>query len=145
MSKDLYFEMRQQEVASLLTEVENGNQSSLRVYAEFKQLKDLFAEAESQIQEQAISEAQDYPDKIFGVDGFEFEKRNGSRRFSYKNIPEVINAELNVKSIKETYKQAFLSLEKGLTAVDENGEVLTIPTCTYGKDVLIVKKPIIKN
>lgn len=140
MSKDLYFEMRQQEVASLLEQTENGDLSALTTYAQIKRLKDLFTEAEKQISDLALDQASEYSEKTFTEGLFTFEKRNGSRRFSYKNIPEVVTAEKTVKDLKETYKQAFISMEKGLSSVDEDGVLLEVPEVSYTKDVLIVKK-----
>jgi len=140
MSKDLHFEMRQQEVASLLEQAENGDVSALSVYAQVKRLKDFYAEAEKQISDLALDQASEYSEKTFSEGAFTFEKRNGSRRFSYKNIPEVVNAENTVKDLKETYKQAFISMEKGLSSVDQDGVLLEVPTVSYTKDVLIVKK-----
>ena len=141
MSKQQYFEMRQQEVASLLEQCEEGNESALSAYAQFKRLKDLYTEAEKQIQDLALDQASEYGEKTFSDHGFTFEKRNGSRRYSFKGIEEVDNAEAIVKDLKETYKQAYISFEKGITSVDPNtGEIFVLPKVTNSKDVLIVKK-----
>ena len=141
MSKDLHFEMRQQEVASLLEQSESGDLSALETYAQFKRLKDLYTEAEKQIQGLALDQASQYQEKTFSEHGFTFEKRNGSRRYSFKGIDEVDNAEAIVKDLKETYKQAYISFEKGITSVDPNtGEVFVLPKVTNSNDVLIVKK-----
>lgn len=43
------------------------------------------------------------------------------------------------KALEEKYKQAFISKEKGLLPVDENGELLELPEINYRKSSLIVK------
>jgi hypothetical protein len=45
MSKEFFFEMREQEVAHLLTEVEEGNVAALSTYGNLKKCQALYAEA----------------------------------------------------------------------------------------------------
>lgn len=140
MSKDLHFEMREQEIAHHLTEVENGNTRALPLYAEVKALKDLYTQAEKQLFPFAIDEAEDYPENTFEEDGVEFTKRNGSTRYSFSHIPEVKELETHLKAVKEKYKQAYLSHQKGLMIASEDGEELILPKISYTKASLQAKK-----
>lgn len=140
MNKDLFYKVREEEVAHLLIDVENGNKRALSVYANFKRCKDLFDQASKQIETLAHNEASEYPEKTFLENGFEFEKRNGSTRYSYSHIPEVLDLKKKIKVIEEKSKQAFISKQKGILVADENGEEILLPKVTYTKDSLIVKK-----
>jgi len=140
MSKDLFYKMREQEVAHLLTELEEGNETALITYANLKKCKDLFDEAIKQVEDLAIQEADGYAEKSFSEFGFIFEKRNGSTRFSYSHIPGVIKLKDEIKEIEQISKQAYLASQKGMLVADENGEPIELPKVTYTKDVLIVKE-----
>lgn len=140
MSKDLFFDTCCEGMARILTQVEDGDRRALNVYAQIKKTKDLFAEAEKQVFDQAMNEALDYPEKKFEEEGFTFEKRNGATRYSYKNIPDWISKNLELKSIEATHKQAYLAMQKNILVADQNGEEFVYPTVTTSKDSLIVKK-----
>lgn len=140
MSKDLYYKMREEEVAQLLTEVEEGNTQALQTYANFKRAKDLFDQASKQIEPLAMDEASNYAEKTFSEAGFTFEKRNGSTRYSFNHIPEVVKLKEQIKEIETKSKQAFIAQQKGLLTADTNGEEIPLPKVSYTKDSLIVKK-----
>lgn len=130
----------EQELAEILDKVEDGRENALLAYARIKALKELYQQAEKQILDYALSEAELHPGNTFELNGFEFTKRNGSKRFSFSHIPEVEEVENNLKVLKEKYKQAFISKQKGLMIASEDGEELILPKISYTKDVLIVKK-----
>ena len=139
MSKELFFEMRQEELAHLLDEVENGNVRALPIYAQIKQMKDLYQTAERQIERQAFDEAEEYPEKSFSEAGFQFEMRQGGTSYNYKKIKEWSDASAKVKEIEGKYKQAYLSYQRGLLPIDENGVELELPEVSYKKASLIAK------
>ncbi len=140
MSKDLFFETRQQELADLVQAVEDGRDNALLAYAEIKQMKDLYAQAERQIEELAMDEAERYPEKSFSQHGYMFEKRNGTMRFSYKNIPAWQEIDQARKQCEEKHKQAFLSRQKGIMVATEDGEEIVLPEVSYNKNSLVVKR-----
>ena len=74
------------------------------------------------------------------LNGFEFQKRNGSTRYSYKNIPEWQKLNVEIKECEEKHKQAFLSKQKGFLIADENGEEIILPEISYTKDILVIRK-----
>jgi hypothetical protein len=139
MSKELFFEMREQEVAHLLTEVEEGNIAALSTYGNLKKCHALYAEAIKQIEEIAFNEADLYSEKTFKDSGFVFEKRNGGIRYSFKHIEEWISLENQKKEVEARSKQAYLAMQKKLLVGTEDGEVVEIPKVSYSKNSLIVK------
>jgi len=139
MSKDLFYQVREDEVAHLLTEVEEGNINALEVYANFKRSKDLIDEAIKQVEPSAHREADLYSEKSFTQSGFIFEKRNGATRYSFNHIPEIVELKQQLKFAESKYKHAFLSQQKGLLTASEDGEEMIMPKVSYSKDSLIVK------
>ena len=140
MSKDLFYKMREEEVAHLLTEVEEGNIDTLSTYGNLKRCKDLFEQASKQIEPQAQEEANLYAEKTFEEAGFTFEKRNGSTRYSFSHIPRIAELKNEIKEIEAKSKQAFISVQKGILVADQDGLEIELPKITYTKDSLIVKK-----
>jgi|TARA_R110000787_G_scaffold102552_1_gene208600 hypothetical protein len=139
MSKDLFFQMRQNEVAELLTEVEEGNIAALSTYGNLKKCQALFNEAVKQIEEIAFNEADLYSEKTFEDSGFLFEKRNGGIRYSFKHIEEWQELERKKKEVEERSKQAYLAIQRRLLVGSEDGEEVEVPKVSYTKSSLIVK------
>lgn len=139
MSKELFYDMREQEVAHLLTEVEEGNIAALSTYGNLKKCQALYSEAIKQIEEIAFNEADLYSEKTFKDSGFVFEKRNGGIRYSFKHIEEWIDLDNQKKEVEARSKQAYLSLQRNLLVGTEDGEEVEIPKVSYTKSSLIVK------
>lgn len=140
MSKDLFFKMREEEVAHLLTEIENGNNNTLIAYANLKRCLNLYNDAVKKLEPLALDEANKYPEKTFNDFGFSFEKRNGSTRYSYSHIKAHKELKEKLKEVEEKSKQAYLSKIKGLLTANKDGEEIELPKVTHTKDSLIVKK-----
>ena len=139
MSKELFFEMREQEVAHLLTEVEEGNVAALSTYGNLKKCQALYAEAIKQIEGIAFNEADLYSEKTFQDSGFVFEKRNGGIRYSFKHIEEWIDLDNQKKEVEAKSKQAYLAMQRNLLVGTEDGEEIEMPKVSYTKSSLIVK------
>lgn len=74
-----------------------------------------------------------------GYKGLKIEIRSGRRMFDFKGIKTIENAKKSLKALEERHKSAFLSLEKGIVPVDqETGEIIEVPSVSYGKDSLIL-------
>lgn len=140
MSKDLFFESRSQEISGLVNSVKNGEKRALIAYATLKRYNDLINNGLNQIKDLALDEAKLYGTNNFNENGFNFEYRNGSTRYSYKNIAIWNEKNKELKEIEQKAKHAFLSKQKNMIISDENGEVIELPDITYTPDVLIVKK-----
>ena len=139
MSKQLFFKMRENEVAHLLQEVEEGNISALSTYGNLKRCHALYAEAIKQIEPTAHDESNNYSEKTFSDSGFVFEKRNGGIRFDYKHIQAWQEAVKVKKDVEEKCKLAYQALQLKLLVGTEDAEVVDIPRVTYSKDSLIVR------
>ena len=139
MSKEMFFQMREQEVAHLLTEVEEGNVAALSTYGNLKKCQALYAEAIKQIEGIAFNEADLYSEKTFQDSGFLFEKRNGGIRYSFKHIEEWQELDNQKKEVEAKSKQAYLAMQRNLLVGTEDGEEIEMPKVSYSKSSLIVK------
>lgn len=139
MSKELFFDMRQQELAHFVTEVENGERDALAAYAEIKKLEKEFASAKKQVEDLALDEAIKFGEKSFEHQGFKFEIRKGATRYSYKNISIWRDKNKELKEIESRAKAAFLAKQKGMLTATDDGEEIELPEVNYSKDSLIVK------
>lgn len=139
MSKEQFFEMRQQDLAHFVTEVENGERDALSAYATIKKLEKEFNLAKSQLEPLAMVEAEKFGQKSFEHQGVKFEIRNGATRYSYKNITEWQNKSKELKELEARAKQAFIAKQKGILTATEDGEEIELPEVNYSKDSLVVK------
>ena len=141
MSKELFFEMRAEELAEYVNDVEEGKLNALRAYAEIKELESYVTQAKKQIEPLAFEEAEKYPDKTFSAEGFTFEKRNGGLLYGYKAIPEWQEIEARKKAVEKQAQTAYkLYMQTGRRPITDDGEELPLPEISHRKDSLVVKK-----
>lgn len=141
MGKDLFFEMRAEELAQFVTDVEEGKLNALRAYAEIKEMESLVTHAKQQIEPLAFEEAEKYPEKTFNAEGFTFEKRNGGVIYSYKTIPQWQKLEAEKKACEKQAQTVWkLYQQTGRRPITDEGEELPLPEISYRKDSLVVKK-----
>jgi len=87
--------------------------------------------------DEIVNEAEAYGG-TFG--GYEIKQRSGRRILSYKNISEYVEAKNQLKLIEDKYKAVFESKLKGLINVNEDGEEMEVPSVSYAKSSLAIKK-----
>lgn len=127
------------DTAQLVQEVMDGNTSP---YKALHFLKDLQKTIKTQIEiveVEAFNQCE-YEDKTFEKDGFKIEKRNGGKMYNFKNCESYKTAKDNLTELEAILKENYQQWERGNQVVDENGEVGEVPTVTYRKDSLIIKK-----
>lgn len=132
-----------EQLSQTLTNVEQaieGNYSAFKGKFELDLLVKELQSIQKEVNEIAVQEASDYPEKTFEMDGLKIEKRNGSRRFDFKNCAVWTTKQTELKNIERSLKNAFELYQQGKVVADENGEELEIPKVTYGSDVVIVKE-----
>ena len=142
-SKELYEEIQQQ-IESQIIKACEGEITYLDALIELENHKRLF--------EQSMKLIDDFKDEFISeieteslehnknYNGYKIQVQGGSKIFNFKGIKEVQKKEEELKAIKEKAKQAFLSKEKGMLNVDENGEEVELPTISYRKSFVTVKK-----
>ena len=127
-------------IDGIVSDVEIGNINPLDAFAIFKKMEAMFNEAKKSIDSLAIDEAETFGESSFSHNGQKYEVRNGATRYSFKEIPEWIEANEKLKLIEEKYKTAYKNRQMNLSSLDETtGELLQLPTVTQSKSSLIVK------
>lgn len=126
------------EILEIIENIKNGSQEALPNLKLLKDFKKEFDTMVKDIELIALEEANDY-DKSFELHGFKFEKRNGRATYNYKDIEEWNKVKEQLTDIEMKYKGIYSQYQRGITPIDENGEVLPMPKVSYSKDVLIVK------
>ena len=142
-SKEL-FQQLQEEFVTKCQRVEDGEMPILEAVLTFRGRKkecEAYIEAvkafEQEHEEQILTQIEYNAGSYKGA---KFEVRSGGRTFNFKGIREWQIAADNLKEIEDKYKQAFISKEKGLIPVDDNGELLDLPEVNYRKDSIIIKQ-----
>lgn len=119
----------------MVQDVHDGNENPLKAYGILKGLEEKIKKYLDEVKEPALTEA-DKHGKNFTEAGFIFERRAGRKIYSFKGIDEHEVAKNHLKSVEDKYKKL---LDDGQTIDEDTGEVLVLPTITYGSDMLIVK------
>ncbi len=140
MSKDNFFEMRHQELAHFVDEVEQGKRNALIAYAHLKRTADEYSLAIKQIEPNAMEDAYSFGEKSFETQGFRFELRNGAKRYDYSGIDEWKLQRDQLKETEERYKANFLARQRGILTASEDGEEMQLPELKVSKDSLVLKK-----
>lgn len=142
-SKEL-FQQLQEDFVAKCQKVEDGEMPILEAVLAFRGQKkecEAYIEAvkafEQKHEEQILTQIKYNAGSYKGA---KFEVRSGGRTFNFKGIREWRIAAENLKEIEDKYKQAFISKEKGLIPVDDNGELLDLPEVSYRKDSIIIKQ-----
>lgn len=138
-TKELFGQMRAEEIANYVNDVENGELEALRAYAELKKYEGLISDAKRQLEPLAMDEAYNFGEKSFEHHGYKFEIRNGATRYNFKNISIWKDKQKELKEIEKNAKQAYLAIQSGNMIATGDGEEIELPEVTVSKDSLIVK------
>jgi len=128
------------DIHELVQNVIDGQESPLLALAILREEKKQVDKCIKEIEEQAMTEAENFQEKSFTHKGFSFEKRVGGRTFIFKGIPDWQMKKSELDAIEDRAKQAFISKEKGLMTASQDGEVIDLPEVSYKKDNLVIKQ-----
>lgn len=138
------FEQVQNEVLGFVSDLENGELSHIDFFIKIKEQQKQCEEAAKTCKaaideniEMIASQAKEYPE---GKNGYQFEVRNGSRRWDFKGCPLWDQKKEELKSEEDKLKLAWNSSMKGILQADENGEEIILPNVKTGNPTVILKK-----
>lgn len=129
--KNLFMEIRQLEQQAI-----DGEINELDAYIEIDDLEKECKRAKDAVKDAAISQAENYGQKIFEHAGRKIEVRN-KRSWYFDHIPDWNQKKLDLKSIEEKAKVAATS---GLNASEETGEVIQPAIHKDSTYLAIIKK-----
>jgi len=124
----------------LVQDVLDGNESGLKALAILKSLDKDVKEMIKQVEPTAQDEAAQYTEKTFEFEGYSFEKRNGGKRYDFKQMPSWVEAKEELTEVETMAKQAFASRQNNIMVATEDGEEIVLPKVTYTKDSIVIKK-----
>lgn len=78
----------QNQVTAIVGQVKDGNINPLRAYGLLAALEKMAGDAKKAIAEQAINEAEKYPEKEIGVYGAKFQVKETGVKYDYSSDPE---------------------------------------------------------
>ncbi len=126
--------------SQLVQDALDGNESALKAYAILKSEHAKFATYIKEIEPAAFSEASNWDEKTFKLEGYKFTKRQGGKRWDFSELKEWQEAKSKLKDIEERAKLAYANYDKGLMAVTLDGDVKELPIVTYSKDSVSITK-----
>lgn len=142
-SKELFIQMRGA-VLETVQSYDNGDTNILDACIEMKKLQH---EAEEMVSTckaffrdnidgiQAASEAVGKTYK-----GYSFQVNAGRKSWNYSAIPEIVEASNKVKELQGKYQAYFNVKFKGGVPLSEDGEVMPLPTLSYGSSSVTIKE-----
>ena len=139
MSKELFFEMREQE--SLIEQVQNGNMNPLNAWSIADQIEKGAKRVKDGIKESTLNQIE----LENNFNGFDF-SISSRIQWDFSEIKEITDLENKLKLAKEKYKLVYKSVEKGTAIIQGSkvviagGELVNCPKVTFTKPAPIMKK-----
>lgn len=126
-------------VGSKIEKIENGEIESYPFYIQLKNLEKVIKEAYTQIESVVID---DIGNEKMSFEGFQIEKRNGSKRWNFSHLDSHIQLKNKLKDVENLHIMAYDRQTKGLEPLidSETGEVIEPASLSYTKDSLVVTK-----
>jgi len=120
------------DLKELVQNIKEGLTEALPAYIDLKKSLDELQEALSEIQPLAISEAQNYPEKSFKLNGAIVEKRSTPAQWDYSQCEAYIHAKNRLSYIQKI-------AQAGGGADTETGEVIDKAVKIEGKESIAIK------
>lgn len=112
-------------VKQITQEVNEGRVNPLEAFVFLNWMAKVAEGAKNQLLEQAIVEAEKYPEKETNVYDAKITVRNGGGKYDYSGIEEIVKKEVELKALIEDAKAAYKSMKSGNQMVNEDtGEII---------------------
>jgi hypothetical protein len=103
-----------------------------------KQVKELIDDIEVTHADDFNKAAMFYNKQVY--DGYNIEVRTGGGRYNYDHIPEIVSLSEQIKELQAKAQSSYRIALTSLSAVSEDGELITPAKFIPSKDSIIVKK-----
>ena len=117
----------------------NGEIEPLKAFMILKDIENKSKEYKKKIEDLAIEELSNYNGKA-EINGHNISLKKSAGRWDFKHIEEIVEAENNLKQLKEKYKLAYHQIENNTTSVGEGGEVIKPAVFKHGKEIISISK-----
>ena len=118
------------QVQNIVNSVENGNVNPLEAFIFLNFMQKVADTARKKLLDQAIVEAEKYPEKEADVYEATVTVKNGAGRFTYPD---------HIKDAQEQAKDAYKAALKGHTITNKDGEIIEPAVYVHGKTILNIK------
>ena len=126
-------------IKDLYEMVNDGEINPLTAIVFLKQLENKSTEYKYMIDDLAIEELSKHNGKT-ELCGHNISLKKSAGRWDFKHIEEIVEAENNLKQLKEKYKLAYHQIENNTTSVGEGGEVIKPAHFKHGKEIISISK-----
>jgi hypothetical protein len=126
-------------IKDLYEMVNDGEINPLTAILFLKTLEKKSKEYKLKIEDIAIDELSKHNGSI-EMNGYSMSLKKSAGRWDFKHIEEIVEAENNLKQLKEKYKLAYHQIENNTTSVGEGGEVIKPAAFKHGKEIISIKK-----
>jgi hypothetical protein len=103
-----------------------------------KQVKELIDDIEVTHAEDFVKAANLYNKQTY--EGYSIEIRTGGGKYNYDHIPEIVSLSEQIKELQAKAQSSYRIALTSLSAVSEDGELITPAKFIPSKDSIIVKK-----
>lgn len=117
-----------------------GEEKALDAFVLLKQIEVAAKRSRDLIQEAAVEEIQMFSGEDVKRLGAKVEYAKGSRNWSFKHIPEHVEAKDIIKDLEGQYKTAA-EQKAGVNMVDDDGEIIPRANFTFSSDTVKVTFP----
>jgi hypothetical protein len=130
----------QNALQELFTAWQEGHINALVSYIAFDRIEKMAANYKTLLNDNALMEANRWPEKSFNFMGVSIQKKAGAGRWDFKGVQAWNEAKANLTSIEERAKMAFKMKQSfNSETVSEDGEVIEGATYSAGKDIIAIK------
>lgn len=121
-----------------MQDVIDGNEDPVKAYVELRKADNEVKNALEEINGAFMDEVQK-EGATFKRHGAQFIRKNGTTRYSFKNIPIWIEANKAQKDIEAAAKLAYKNSQSGNMSISKDGEVVELPLVTFSSDSVAFK------
>ena len=118
------------QIQNIVNSVDGGNTNPLEAFIFLNFMQKVADAAKKQLLDDAISEAEKYPEKETSLYEAVVTVKNGAGRYKYPDY---------IKEAQEQHKAAYKAKKDGNTIVDDNGEIIEPAEFTPGRTILNIK------
>lgn len=118
------------QIQNIVGSVERGNVNPLEAFIYLNWMQKIADAAKKQLLDEAISEAEKYPEKEAELYDAVVTVKNGAGRYKYPDY---------IKDLQEQHKAAYKAKKDGNTITNEDGEIIEPAEFTPGRTILNIK------
>lgn len=125
-------------LAQMSKDVALGQALPIDLLLVLKQVKELIDEIETTHADDFVKAANLYNKQVY--EGYTIEVRTGGGRYNYDHIPEIMSISEQLKELQAKAQSSYRIALTNISAVSEDGELITPAKFIPSKDSIIVKK-----